>query len=63
LFELAGIGPAPVAGMMLADHGATVIRIERKDRPPVIRTTLTILPSRSRFAPKAPAGQGLIRHA
>ncbi len=29
--ELAGIGPAPFAGMMLADHGARVIRIERPD--------------------------------
>ena len=27
--ELAGIGPAPFAAMMLADHGARVIRIER----------------------------------
>lgn len=27
--ELAGIGPAPFAGMMLADHGADVIRVER----------------------------------
>ncbi|MET0587918.1 MAG: CaiB/BaiF CoA-transferase family protein [Novosphingobium sp.] len=29
VIELAGIGPAPFAGMMLADHGARVIRIER----------------------------------
>ncbi len=29
ILELAGIGPAPFAGMMLADHGAEVIRIER----------------------------------
>ncbi len=27
VIELAGIGPAPFAGMMLADHGARVIRI------------------------------------
>lgn len=27
--ELAGIGPVPFAGMMLGDHGAKVIRIER----------------------------------
>lgn len=27
--EMAGIGPAPFAAMMLADHGADVIRIER----------------------------------
>ncbi len=30
IVELAGIGPAPFAGMMLADHGADVIRVERK---------------------------------
>jgi alpha-methylacyl-CoA racemase len=29
LVEMAGIGPGPFAGMMLADHGARVIRIDR----------------------------------
>lgn len=29
--EMAGIGPCPFAGMMLADLGAQVIRIDRKD--------------------------------
>ncbi|MEY4890560.1 MAG: hypothetical protein RIQ75_1690, partial [Pseudomonadota bacterium] len=29
IIEMAGIGPGPFAGMMLADHGARVIRIER----------------------------------
>ncbi len=29
IIELAGIGPAPFAGMMLADHGAAVIRVDR----------------------------------
>lgn len=29
IIELAGIGPAPFCGMMLADHGADVIRVER----------------------------------
>jgi alpha-methylacyl-CoA racemase len=29
IIELAGIGPAPFAGMMLGDHGAEVIRIDR----------------------------------
>ncbi len=29
IIEMGGIGPAPFAGMMLADHGAEVIRIER----------------------------------
>lgn len=29
IIELVGIGPAPFCGMMLADHGAEVIRVER----------------------------------
>lgn len=29
IIEMAGIGPAPFAAMMLADHGARVIRIDR----------------------------------
>lgn len=29
IIELAGIGPGPFTGMMLADHGAEVIRVER----------------------------------
>jgi alpha-methylacyl-CoA racemase len=33
IIELAGIGPAPFAAMMLADHGAEVIRIERPGTP------------------------------
>lgn len=32
VIEFAGIGPGPFAGMMLADHGAEVIRIERSER-------------------------------
>lgn len=29
IVEFAGIGPGPFAAMMLADHGARVIRIDR----------------------------------
>ncbi len=29
IIEMAGIGPGPFAGMMLADHGAEVIRVDR----------------------------------
>ncbi|HEY1606622.1 MAG TPA: CaiB/BaiF CoA-transferase family protein [Allosphingosinicella sp.] len=43
IVELAGIGPVPFAGMMLADHGATVIRVEREDREPVIPPQFDIL--------------------
>ncbi|WP_442114178.1 CaiB/BaiF CoA transferase family protein [Pseudomonas sp. NUPR-001] len=31
IIELAGIGPGPMAAMMLADLGATVLRIERRE--------------------------------
>ncbi len=30
IVEMAGLGPAPFAAMMLADHGADVIRVERE---------------------------------
>ena len=43
VIELTGIGPAPFAAMMLADHGAEVIRVERDDRPPVIPPEYDIL--------------------
>jgi len=32
IIELAGLGPTPFAGMMLADAGADIIRIDRSDR-------------------------------
>ena len=44
VIELAGIGPGPFCGMMLADMGADVVRIDRAasvrggdpDRPPAV---------------------------
>ena len=33
IIELAGLGPAPFAGMMLGDHGAEVIRLDRPGAP------------------------------
>lgn len=38
IIELAGIGPGPFAGMLLADMGATVIRVERpgQQRPEAV---------------------------
>src|ERR1700761_2402899 len=33
IIEMAGIGPGPFCAMMLADHGAEVIRIERPGAP------------------------------
>ena len=32
VLELAGIGPGPMAAMLLADMGATVLRVERVER-------------------------------
>lgn len=40
IVELAGIGPGPFAGMMLADHGAEVIHVHRPDSPPNPRDPL-----------------------
>ncbi|MDO9488069.1 MAG: CaiB/BaiF CoA-transferase family protein [Sphingomonadaceae bacterium] len=50
IIEIAGIGPGPFCGMMLADHGAEVIRIERPGatsagaaRDPLLRSRKTIV--------------------
>ena len=40
IVELAGIGPAPFAGMMLADHGAEVVHVHRPDALPDLRDPL-----------------------
>ena len=50
ILEMAGIGPGPFCGMMLADHGAEVIRVERPGPPgltdptrdPLLRSRRTI---------------------
>jgi alpha-methylacyl-CoA racemase len=47
IVEFAGIGPGPFAGMMLADHGAEVIRIDRGDgggaaRDPLLRSRKSV---------------------
>jgi alpha-methylacyl-CoA racemase len=43
IVELAGLAPAPFAAMMLADHGAEVIRIERAGVAPPIPAEFDIL--------------------
>lgn len=48
ILEIAGIGPGPFAGMMLADHGAEVIRIERPNAPPPLVPAATDILARSR---------------
>jgi alpha-methylacyl-CoA racemase len=61
IIEMAGIGPGPFAGMMLADHGAEVIRVDRPGAPPKLKDPLT----RSRRSIvvdlKQPAGVEVVR--
>src|SRR5215203_3631735 len=41
MVEMAGLGPGPFAAMMLADHGAEVIRVERPGNLAVPKDPLT----------------------
>ena len=50
ILEIAGIGPGPFAGMMLADHGAEVVRIERPGAPAGMGASHTDILARSRKA-------------
>lgn len=63
IIEFAGIGPGPFAAMMLADHGADVIRIDRPG--PGSPTPETDVLNRSRRSIvvnlKAPEGLGVVR--
>jgi len=43
IVEMAGLAPAPFAAMMLADHGAEVVRIERAGATPPIPPEFDIL--------------------
>src|SRR5947209_9009082 len=43
IVELAGLAPAPFAAMMLADHGAHVVRIERAGEAPPVPVEFDIL--------------------
>ena len=65
ILEIAGIGPGPFAGMMLADHGAEVIRIERPNAPPGLAGPQTDILLRSRRAIaidlKRPEGVAVMR--
>jgi len=60
VIELAGIGPGPFAGMMLSDHGAEVIRVDRPGaridaRDPLLRGRRVI-----GVDLKSPQGQALV---
>lgn len=61
IIELAGIGPGPFAGMMLADHGAEVIRVDRPGA--MINAKDPLLRSRRLIAVdlKKPEGVALVR--
>ncbi len=67
IIEIAGIGPGPFCGMMLADHGAEVIRVERPGGPkagpdtraskdPLVRSRKTIVVDM-----KKPEGVAVVR--
>ena len=64
IIEIAGIGPGPFCGMMLADHGAEVIRIERpaqgslsdRERDPLLRSRRSLA-----LDLKKPAAVGAVR--
>lgn len=61
IIEIAGLGPGPFAAMMLADHGAEVIRVERKGMPldkgdPLLRSRTVV-----HHDLKSPEGQAAIR--
>ena len=66
IVELVGLGPAPFAGMMLADHGAQVIRIHplklKRDLPAINTHADVLARSRPQISVdlKAPEGPALI---
>lgn len=48
IIEIAGIGPGPFCGMMLADHGAEVIRVDRPGGQALVGDPASDLLNRSR---------------
>jgi alpha-methylacyl-CoA racemase len=61
IIEMAGIGPAPFAAMMLADHGAQVVRVEREGligipNDPLLRSRRSIA-----LDLKTEAGRAIVR--
>ncbi|KDQ57210.1 hypothetical protein JAAARDRAFT_35817 [Jaapia argillacea MUCL 33604] len=58
--EFAGLAPGPLAGLVLADWGATVIRIDKPDQP----TSLDVLCRGKRslaINPKVPSGLAIVK--
>lgn len=50
IIEIAGIGPGPFCGMMLADHGAEVIRVDRPGGQALVGDAARDLLNRSRIS-------------
>ncbi len=65
IVEFAGLGPGPFCGMMLADHGAEVIRIDRIGNKGLLQDPAREFTNRSRKAIsvdlKSPDGVTLVR--
>ncbi|MEM8936646.1 MAG: CaiB/BaiF CoA-transferase family protein [Pseudomonadota bacterium] len=63
IIEVAGIGPGPFGAMMLADHGAEVIRIDRPGEGAARPETDILARSRRSISIdlKSPEGAGLVR--
>ena len=61
IIELAGLGPGPFAAMMLADHGARVIRVERPGNLAVPNDPLTRSRESIALDLKAEEGREVVR--
>ena len=61
IIELAGLGPGPFAGMMLADHGARVIRVERPGNLSIPNDPLTRNRESIALDLKQKAGRAIVR--
>lgn len=61
IIEMAGLGPAPFCGMMLADHGAEVIRIDRPGAAGADRDVLNRSRTGLSVDLKRPEGIALVR--
>jgi alpha-methylacyl-CoA racemase len=61
ILEMAGLGPGPFAGMMLADHGARVIRVERPGNLSVPNDPLTRSRESIALDLRQDAGRAIVR--
>ena len=61
IIEMAGLGPGPFAAMMLADHGAEVIRVERPGNLAIPNDPLTRSRRSIKLDLKSEAGREVVR--